>query len=157
MADMICAFLEGGYDRIESLTLDHLPDQSQITFTAGLCEDLKTSEGVGVLLRLAQAISPLEPHTIESAVRIGESLNLILSFDNAPRIDEQTEDKVRQFLHECLQQELTAPQTAVVCYALRGVGDEESIKQIQAQPKLDGTWKGTESSVIRAIRKRVKS
>ena len=45
---------------------------------------------------------------------------------------------------------------ATVYCALRGVGNQESIDLISSQKKLSGAWSGTETAVIKTIKKRMR-
>jgi hypothetical protein len=68
---------------------------------------------------------------------------------------EQTAAQLRGFLHAVLEHELSESQRATAVCALRGVGDESSVERISALPVFDGPWSGLESTVTRAIRRRL--
>jgi hypothetical protein len=154
-AGVVCAYLEGGYERLIMLAIETLPDTSMVSFCCAVLEALKTSQSVDALSQMALTLAPTSPENIDAAVTVASSLNLILSFKKAPEIDRHAEDDVRSFLHQCLNHELTAPQRATIVCALRGVGNQESIDRINELPAFAYPYDGLERSVARSIRKRM--
>lgn len=156
--EVVCAFLEGGYDRLISLATDPDTFDDYCEFCIAALEELRTPQSVLALMDIAQGIEtiPTRHKAVSVAAKIASALNLILSLKGAPSIYPHIEDTVREFLHTLLIADLEEHELASVIYALRGVGDELSIHKITALPPLNYPFEGAQKASIRAIKKRVK-
>ena len=114
---------------------------------------IKTSrlvESVHALIQLSRKIDSLQVHC-----RIASALNMLLSFKSAPLISGALAGSVRDFLHGLLEVDQADTQRAAAIYALRGVGDLDSIERINRLPGLGDPWRDAPRSAVGAIRRRL--
>lgn len=151
-ADVASEFILNGYAGLYELA----QEKEKVSFVISFLSEYKTTESVTVLLNISDVYSPnisLHKHTL---INIVSGLNLILSFPGSPEIEEPTCLKARELIHKVLDVCESQVEYATSICALRGVGNEDSIKLIAKVPKLVGAWSGTESLVKKAIKNRMK-
>jgi hypothetical protein len=152
-ADVVCVYLEGGCDALVAYARRREPDS--FDFAASVLEELKSAAAVGAMAELARGLVKRLPERLGDGVRLASAINLALSFKKPPAMDPVTCGELRSFLHRLLSNELPQEARASVVCALRGVGDEESIRIIDGLPKFHGPWAGLEAIASKAIRKRL--
>jgi predicted transcriptional regulator len=151
-ADVATEYILNGYDGLYELA----QDEQKVSFVISFLEEYKTTESVAVLLKISDLYSANISLHKNTLIDIVSGLNLLLSFPGAPEIEELTCQKARELIHKVLNVcESQAEYSTTIC-ALRGVGNEDSIKLIAKVPKLVDAWSGTESLVKKAIKKRMK-
>ena len=96
------------------------------------------------------------PARLEDALRVAEAINLMLSFRKRAPAYPATVANLRGFLHVLLGHCRNQAQRATVVCALRGVGDEESIRIIGDMRRFTGPWAGIEAAACKAIRQRLR-
>ena len=151
-ADVVCRYIEEGHDGLVALA----KDSECRTFCIGLLEDLASAGSVRALVQICTPVLVDPKSHLSLAVRCSEAFNLLLSFNSLDEIGEDKRAEVRGFLHRLLGVDLTAAQRSTVICALRGVGDEESIRLIESSPSLDYPWHGTKETACKAIRTRLR-
>jgi hypothetical protein len=153
-AEVVCAYLEGGWDAL----IDYArgPEPDAFYFAISVLEVTKSPVSLVVLTELSSIISKKLSSRKADAVKLAEAINHVLSFKKPPPVYPGTATSLRRFLHALVRQKLTQPERATVVCALRGVGDEESIQIIRELPKFDGPWAGIEINACQTIRKRMK-
>lgn len=148
--DAACIFIRDGYKGL----IDFSKKTNQAEFAIAFLQEYKTVESVSSLLSIGLYYLGEPEKNKEILIKITGALNLILSFSGAPNIDEADCEQARVIIHKCLSLCTNQSEIGSVICALRGVGNEESIKLISALPKLENEWEGTEKIVTKAIRKR---
>ena len=151
--DVACIYIASGYEGLVIIG----SKVKQVSFVVAFLQEYKTRESVISLIRIAEYYLD-DPSTKNDAlIKIASGINLLLSFKDAPEIESSISDRARKVIHKCLSYCKTSAEFATVIYALRGVGDNESIELISNIPKLQDEWLGTENVVKKAIRKRIKN
>ena len=150
--DVASEYIVNGYDGLFELA----KDENKVRFVIGFLQEFKTTESVNVLLRISDIYSVSSNCQKNTLIKIISGLNRILSFPGAPVIEDSTRSKARELIQESLKLCNSQSEYGNLLCALRGVGDEESIKLISIVPKLVGEWSGTESIVKKAIKNRLK-
>lgn len=145
-ADTAIQFIREGYAGLRALP------RSKLSFTTALLAQDLREESAEALNDIAQNIG--SSASAEEKGLLSTAFNLVLCFDHAPQIDENLRQQIKNHLHGYYQSDIPENTKATVCCALRGVGDGESIKIIQAGSKVGGPWAGVETTVIKAIKGR---
>ena len=145
-SDLACAFLEGGYSAIDAYACD----TDSLRFATGLLVKLKTPESVDVLNRLAARFNDSE-----SLTHLAYTLNPICSLKDPPSLSAESQAEARAWLHSLLGGPPSS--RAWAAYALRGVGNAESVAMLSELKPLPPPHIGAEKEAIRAIRKRLRA
>jgi hypothetical protein len=132
-------------------------EPAYLYFVLALLTELHNREALEAVMALASPVlhKPTENRAI--SLQASGAINLLLSFPPRISINSEEETILRVFLHNLLSLTTTAVERATVLCALRGVGNEESIQLMAAGVPLADPWDGVESTVGRAIRKRLKA
>jgi hypothetical protein len=153
--EVICLYLEGGCDALVSYA--RKKQEKSFYFAVAVLEELKSTASILAVAELCSDVANELPISIEDAVKLARAINFTLSFKNPPKIYAHTIIQLRNFLHALLSQNLNQATRATIVCALRGVGDEESIRLINELPKFSEPWLGLELLACKAIRKRLKN
>lgn len=153
--DTVCCFLERGYDGLVELATARATRSRYLEFCTAVLEQLKTPQSIDTLIEIGGSAMRSPGEDLSLSLLITDAFNLILSFHKAPEIDSEVASKIRQFLHKMLRLDLVEDQRASVVCALRGVGDEESLVLMQELAELEYPYRGTKTSAIRMIQKRL--
>ena len=129
-ADVVCTYLEGGCDALREYARWSEPDS--FSFAVSVLEELKSAVAAKTLAELAGEVAAALPKRLADAKKLAEAINFTMSFDEAPRLDRATAAKLRSFLHDLLNQRPDVVWRMTAVYALRGVGDEESLRMLAA-------------------------
>jgi hypothetical protein len=149
---VICCFMKEGHAGL----LKHCRENARHTDLAiGLLEEVKSSESVSTLLAIGNGVVTHPESDRRRATRLAEAFNLILSFKHAPDIGDAQESTIRSFLHCYTLSATSESEISTGLCALRGVGDDSSLKLISRLPELNEPWKGLFLSVRKQIRKRL--
>lgn len=151
-AEVVCAYLAGGCQAL--IAYARQPEQDAARFAIGVLEELKNPQSVSALAALAADFRKAPPRLSDS-LDLADAINSNLSFKGAPKVSNEDTTVLRDFLHELLHTNLTAAESARVVCALRGVGDERSIRIVSELPPFADQWAGLEAIVCKAIRKRL--
>jgi hypothetical protein len=152
-AEVVCAYLEGGCDAL--VTSARQPEPDSLYFALAVLQEVKSSAAALALAELAFDIEGSLSKRAADGLKLADAINLTLSFKNSPQVYPDTAKKLRTFLHALLARSLSEPEMARVVCALRGVGNEDSIRLIGSLPKFNGAWSGLETSACKAIRNRL--
>ena len=123
-------------------------------FSLSFLESYKTTDSIEAIYEIAKNMS--DSATREVKHDIAAAINLQLSFNNGLDIDDNTLNGLKLILHSYLVPDIDDTAKAIIYYALRGVGDLESIDYIKEQSPLEEPWETTASVSIKAIKKRMK-
>lgn len=141
----VIRYREGGCSGLLSWVVS---DREKFDFAVGLLEAIGSTSAVETLATLVdQGASDKE------AERIASSINIIMSFEPAPSVSEDTLLKVRRFLHLRLTGEKVA-QVATSMYALREVGDMTSLAILRRMSDLPTPYSRARRLAIARIRRR---
>jgi hypothetical protein len=148
-ADIVCEFLDGGYERIVELSLD----RTWFPYCLGLIESVTLPESTQALDQILRKLPPYSMDTREDFVRVAQVIST-----TPPRLVQSVElsESFRAFLHHLLEKRLPQHMRASVISALREVGSEESINLIQSLRPIKGPFEGIEARVISYIRSRLR-
>jgi hypothetical protein len=153
--DVICCYLERGYaGLVESARAR--TDNDVAMFCVGLLEELKTPASVAALLAIGENIIERPEADRALSLRLARAFNLVLSFKDAPEVDREAIANVREFLHRTLLIDLSEAERAACVYALRSVGDSESLRLIATLPIFQGPYAGLEASASKAIKQNLR-
>lgn len=147
------------YCRSGSLGLVLLAQNEPIylSFVFSLLTELHSREALEAVMTLSLAAFH-EPATNRSlSLQAAGTFNFLLSFPPIIPVTPEECETIRTFLHRLLPLTSSSVERASVLGALRGVGNEESVRLIAAGTPLTYPWEGVESTVNRVIRKRLKS
>lgn len=153
-AEVVCTYLEGGCDALVNYARRTKPES--LAFAVSVLGEVKSAECVLALAELSEDVDGVSPERLKDGLKLADAINLTLSFKNPPPIYPETAEQLRTFLHTLLGQDLSESERVRVVCALRGVGNEESIRLIGTVPKFIGTWTGLDSLACKAIRKRLR-
>lgn len=128
-----------------------------IPFVLGLIEEIKTNESVSFVLEISGQNLAKPPQSGALAFRIASAFNLLLSFKHAAPISTTQARNIQDYLFTLYPYAKSEADRAVVLLALRGVGDHEAIRFVESIQGLRDPWADTKESVLRAVRKRVKT
>ncbi len=152
-SEVVCRFLEGGCNGLVRLSRESTEAPE---FCLSVLESVRTPESVAAVAEIAGQVLDRPQSDVRLATRLAEGFNRLLSGKGGPAVGADVERRIREFLHRLLALDLTEAQRASAVCALRGVGDEESLAVIAAQPPLRGCWAGVETAAARAIRLRLR-
>jgi hypothetical protein len=151
-ADVVCDYLEGGCDVL--LAYARRPEADSFSFAVHVLSELKSAEATVALAELAGEVVAELPRRLADAKTLADAINVTMSFDAAPALDRPTAAKLRSFLHRLLGQDVNVPWRLTAVYALRGVGDEESIRLISSMRAAPQGSRDA-AKVVKIIRKRL--
>ena len=143
-----CVFIRNGYKGL----VDSY--ETETDFSLAFLSEYKSSESVTAILRIGKGLGA--EASSKSRNQVASAINSILSFSDRPNIDETEAAEARNLLHSYFHADLDEPMQATIYCALRGVGNQASIDLISSQKKLGGAWSGTETAVIKSIKKRMR-
>lgn len=162
-ADFVCALLEGGCEAVVALArtererrVDAEDGGPEGGIALGVLEQVRSLEAVRAVLALA-ADARAELGTRRGlAVRCAGALNALTWFE--PRVDvpEPEAAEARALLHALLALDLSAADAGLACWALRGVGDDGSLRLLSALAPLPAPWHDAPSDAVKAIRRRLR-
>jgi hypothetical protein len=151
-ADVTCSYLEGGCDAL--LAYARRPEADAFSFAVHVLSELKSAPAAAALAELSREVAAALPRRLAEAKTLADAISVTMSFDGAPALDRPTAATIRSFLHRLLSQDLNVPWRLTAVYALRGVGDEDSIRLISSMPPApEGSRDALK--VIKIIRKRL--
>ncbi|WP_067522809.1 hypothetical protein [Endozoicomonas ascidiicola] len=151
--DVGCEYIANGCEGL----INYSKNINNANFAISILQENKNSKSVESLLKIAEFYSDdMQSHKY-ILIKIVTALNLILSFKDSPEVEVTIIENVRSLIHKIIGLcENSAEYASTIC-ALRGVGNEESIKLVSTIPKLEGAWSGTERIVTQAIKQRIKN
>ena len=152
-AVMTCAYLRGGCGGLCVLAEDH----KFLPFVFAMLQELHSWEAVDALLAISHEIIKSPGKDMKFAKHVAETLNSLLSFEPVIHISANDASLLRGFLHQYIRLSASDVERALGMLALRGIGNEESIKLIEEQRPLAEPWHETSFVTIRKIRKRLKN
>ncbi len=151
-ANVSIAYCEGGCPRVIALAQK---DQAYLTFALAMFEEVQSEEAVLTTLRLAGTLLDKPERDLKASVAIAESLNLQLLEKRGVGISANDAARIRAFVHALLQAPDDGTDKSTALYALRSVGDGESLALLAKLPPLDEFWADAIKKVTRAIKKRL--
>jgi hypothetical protein len=151
--NVICCYLERGYGGLVDLAGVGTGGDDVAGLCVGLLEELNTPASVTALLAMGGNIIERPETDLVHTLRLARAFNRLLSFKDAPAVDMVSVAKIREFLHRALALELSEAERATFVYALRGVGDNESLRLIGELPRFQGPYAGLGESASGAIKK----
>lgn len=150
-ARVVAAYSNAGFPGMRDLALD----STLAPFVIGVVEELKTVEALAFLLEVF-AVNLAQPERdIQLFIRLATAVNLMLSFKSAPPMREEQSELVQLFLFRLHSLARNHAEAALALLALSGVGSADAAAFVQASPRLAPPWANVQSTVLRAIRKRV--
>ena len=154
---IVISYLESGFLGLDKyVTSEEGGYLDTATFVIAILDDIKTSESVECLVNLFGEIieNPAKNHEL-SRILI-KAFNIILSFSKDINLKASDKIVIREFIYKYLALfgSVDSDRASAFC-ALRGVGDNESIKKIKNYPKLGNPYKGIEKIIIKEIKARL--
>ena len=147
-------YLERGHAGVVALAKGERTRAKYAGMCIALLSELHLPESVTALIRIGQPLWRHPEKDLSLSLSLADAFNLLLSFKNAPEIDDATRTNIRSFLHRLLALDLDdSARSSAVC-ALRGVGDARSIELIRALPPFEHPWSGLERLALRQIQRR---
>ncbi len=128
-----------------------------IPFILGLLEEIHTNESVSLVLEICSCYLTDLTQFKDMAFRATQTFNLLLSFKKAVPVTTVQAKAIQEFLCALYMHAEFESSRAHVLLALRGVGDNYAIKFVESSADFSAPWSGTKESVLRAVRKRVKT
>lgn len=150
-AEIAGAYAEGG---INSLTL-LAREPKNSGYIIGLLEELGSLEAVDALVEFFIEIMHNPQDFPETAWRLASAYNQLLSFKKSSLPEISQADIIRSFLDALLPIAKTDAQRACIICALRGVGNEISIKYLLSIDNLPYPYEKVRKASIRSIRQRM--
>jgi hypothetical protein len=152
-ADVVVAYLEGGVARMVDLAMEG--EDELASFPLAVLEAIGSVESIRGTVTIGRYAWGCRPPRKKLACLCAKTLNLQVGVPNALEVPEDSAKEIRDFLHAMIESQLEHQCLVSVCYALRGVGDEKSIKLVSRLPAFRGAYEGLEKNVVKAIRKRL--
>ncbi len=150
-------FIRGGYSALVELAVPSGAPSDDFPFCLSFLEKYKTPESVEAIVTIIEILQAKRSRTAEARRKTTESINLLLSFKDSPAPSNGQESTVRSFLHDNLREATTTSDRAVIMCALRGVGNEQSLKLVGNAGPLDSPWEDVPATVKRTIRRRLRN
>jgi len=148
-----CAYLRGGCYGLCVLA----GDRKFLPFVFAMLRELHSWEAVDAVLAISHEIIKMPRKDMKLAKHVAETLNSLFSFEPLIYISARDALLLREFLHQYICLPVFDVERAIGTLALRGIGNEESIRLIQEQPLLAEPWHETNLLTIRTIQKRLKN
>ena len=155
-ATVVIAYLEGGCEGLKRYVY---PEKGKYfdtsEFVLAVLDDIKDKDTIKGIIELFGSLIKKPEISYSLSLKLVNAVNRLLSFPPLVEIDNADKEILRTFVYRFLSLygEEENPRCSAFC-ALRGVGDIDSIKKIKSYPKLTGSYKGTESIVVNAIKSR---
>jgi hypothetical protein len=153
-ADVVIAYLEGGIPRLVDLAIAQ--NSEDASFPLGVLEALGNLESVQAVARIAKHAWRANPKSEELACLCAKTLNLQIGIPNSIEVPDDIAKQIRELLHDMIQGPHKVRCIPDVCYTLRGVGNEESIRILKKMGSFQPPYQTLEASVTKAIQKRLK-
>jgi hypothetical protein len=156
-ADVVCRFLEDGYPGLVALATGRQSAKTFMEFCLAVLCELHTVDSVQAVLAIGRGVIRKPDKDKKLAHRLVLALNEVLSMPNDLRmdLDAATEGRVREFLHRFLGLELSPFERMYGIYALREVGNADSVALIETLPPFkDRLNQRAVNRVIKAINTR---
>lgn len=151
-ARVAAAYCEGGSDGLIALTRRE-PDY--LRFALAMLVELKSNEAVTATLAMAGALLGDPAGNARDAREVAETFNLLLLPKTGVVAPPAVAASIRAFLHALLASKSDDTAKAMALYALRWVGDAESMAMIKGLPPLEEDWASVPAEVMRTIKKRL--
>ena len=151
-AEVASAYASGGIAALRAL----VQEPENIPFVLGLLEGLHTNESVALVLEIYGENLTNPAHATDLALQIASTFNLLLSFKPAAPVTTHQAAAIQDFLFALYPLAQSPAERTTVLLALRGVGDSNAIRFVEAAADFPEPWQDTKKSVLRALRKRVK-
>ena len=117
---------------------------------------LRTNESVALVLEICGESLTNPVRATDLALQVASTFNLLLSFKPAAPVTAHQAAAIQDFLFALYPLAQSIAKRATVLLALRGVGDSNAIRFVEAAADFPEPWQDTKKSVLRALRKRVK-
>ncbi len=144
-------YLRNGFSGLESLATDE-----HARFVIALLEHIHTADSLNAMLDIFSYVICNPEKYEDLSDRLISSLNVVLSFPPAVRVDNDVETNLREFIHRYIDHADGEQRYGTAICALRSVGNSSSVKLIKSKKALSGKWLGTEKIVIAKINARLK-
>ncbi len=154
-AEVVSEYLERGHAGVVALAKGVRTRETHAAMCIDLLSELHVPESVAALKAIGKPVWTRPANDLALSLWLVNAFNLLLSFENAPEIDDATRKSVREFLHRVLVLGHDDSTRASVVCALRGVGDARSVELIKRVPAFAHPWAGLERLALRQIERRL--
>jgi hypothetical protein len=155
-ADVICCYLEQGYDGLVALATGPKAKRSLADFCIGLIEVLPDPASVRALVEIGGPVLRSPAKDLTLAARLARGFHMLLSYEESRNLPGGPAAAVREFLHRLLALEVKDIDRANCLYALWEVGDETSFAVISALAELKNPWEKLRAKTVSTITTRLK-
>jgi hypothetical protein len=143
-ADVVCRFLEDGYPGLVALATGKQTAKHFLEFCLAVLGELHTPESVGAVLDIGGGLIDKPATDQKTALRLVRALQEVMSPWEDLLLNEATAARVRQFVHRFLALKLAEHERLDGVWALRRVGDADSLALIESWPafknQFDHRW-----------------
>jgi hypothetical protein len=151
-AEVAAAYSSGGVAALAEFASK--PEDA--SFVLALLVELKSPEALSFLLEDYAKVIEAPSHALGLAFRIASALNLMLSFKHSTLVSKEQAAAIQDFLFRLLPFAESDRDRAIVILALRGVGDDRSIRLLSSLDELQPPWHDAKQTSLRVIRKRLR-
>jgi hypothetical protein len=151
-AQVASAYSRGGLAALAPLAIDI----AHCGFVLAMLEEVATVEALEALCLFYQPVM-VRPESAPGAIApLCRTINRMLCGRPGLEPPPSVGRRLRSFLHAALRLDDSPAQSALVVFALRGVGDEETLDLLAALPRFDSPFQGARGAAMRAIRRRLR-
>lgn len=156
--DIICLFLEQGYEALYTLATQ---SSRLAEIVLGVLEELKDERSLDIIASIIVFYREKKDQLNLESRCIG-SINLMLSFDYDITLEPQNKKYLRELIYNFINRvdievsdlEFKEEFISTAYCALRRVGDHETIQRIKKRPRLQAAeYNGLETIIVKAIKK----
>jgi hypothetical protein len=151
-AEVAGAYAEMGMPGLEPLSRDF----HNAPYVLGLLEELNSSEAVATVLELFSPVIHQPQDFPDLLSPLVASINLLMSVKGCPAFSPEQAALAREFLHKAIALMPEQSRQACVVYALRGVGDQQSIDLLSRLRAFEPPYANAKASAVRTIRARLR-
>lgn len=151
-AQVASAYSRGGLAALAPLAMDH----ARCGFVLAMLEEVGTPDALEALCLFYQPVMVRPESAPETVTPLCRTINRLLCACGDVGLSPSVGSRLRSLLHGALRSPTSPAQAALAVFALRGVGDEETLELLAALPRFESPFQGARGTAMRAIRRRLR-
>lgn len=151
-AQVASAYSRGGLAALAPLAMD----PAHCGFVLAMLEVVGTPEALEALCLFYQPVLVRPESAPEAITPLCRTIHRMLCGRHGLEPSPSLASRLRSFLHRVLRLATCPAQSALVVFALRGVGNEETLELLATLPRLESPFQGARGTALRAIRRRLR-
>jgi hypothetical protein len=152
-ARVVSMYARGGFDGLRSIALEH----GYLDLVLALAEELRTPAALAFVLAVGADLLAQPDADFHRSTALASTLNILLRLPSlAVFLGPDQASLVREFLHTLARRAPSDNVRGTAYCALRYVGDAETLRLLEALPRLGGEWAQAQEACKRGVAKRLK-